>query len=381
MSRNIDQRLSSLQARRTGTDTRSFERLGFEAKLEVLAKSLAFEPWQRRAASQPHTRYALGAMQAVSTEYTRISVETANRVGKQLENRLSMPVEFRLQGSVPLDVHIRGVSDVDLLVLDTNFLTYALYGPGSLAGQYRGPPAQRGSLDVLKSLRSEAEKALKIAYPAADVDCSGGKCIALSGGSLARPVDVVPSHWWDTFEYQAKRQEKDRGVTILNKKIPETTDNLPFLHIDRIDTRDQIVIGGLKKAIRLAKNVKNDAENEAGAAQLPSFDIAGLLYHADQATLRSGYFYELAILLETQRFFDWCYQNPTAARALRTPDDRRNILDTDAKFAGLRTISCELDKLARAVTREQLPILGQASDPSWLQIDDTLRKVLVPAAP
>lgn len=373
MARNINDRLTKLNSRRKGTDR--LDRVATASYAEVLAKSLVTESWEKRATNQPHTRYALGAMQAVSDRYTQISIETAERVGKQLIANLPMSVSFRLQGSVPLDVHIRGVSDVDLLTLDNRFLTYNRFG--SRANTYSFTTLT--SLGVLLELRREAERVLKAAYPAATVDCSGGKCIGLSGGSLARPVDVVPSHWDDNAAYQSSLQEHDRGVTILNKKVPETLGNLPFLHIKRVHDRDTSVLGGLKKAIRLTKNVKNDAENEDSAAKLPSFDIAALLYHADQSALRSGYTYELAILRETQRFLDWCYHNKEAAKQLRTPDGSRCILDTEAKFTGLTTISVEMDALAKEVAREQLAGVS-LGEPNWTQIDEALRKAYIPDA-
>ena len=125
MAKNIDARLSQLQSRRSGTDR--LGRLALDAQSEVLAKSFLEEDWQKRARTQPYTRYALGAMQEVGPDYTRISIETAQRVGRQLNQALTaagFSIDFRLQGSVPLNVHIRGVSDVDLLNLDNNFFTY-----------------------------------------------------------------------------------------------------------------------------------------------------------------------------------------------------------------------------------------------------------------
>jgi hypothetical protein len=53
---------------------------------------------------------------------------------------------------------------------------------------------------------------------------------------------------------------------------------------------DKEVLGGLKKAIRLCKNVRSDAEH---AIALPSFDIAALMYHANKPSLTIGYIYEL----------------------------------------------------------------------------------------
>jgi hypothetical protein len=373
MARSIDERLNSLASRRKGTDR--LDRVAAGDRVAILAKSLTNESWERRAVAQPHTRYALGAMQAVSDDYTRISIETAERVGRQLRDRLSMPVSFELQGSVPLDVHIRGVSDVDLLTLDERFLTFHRFGAGAAGYATSGLT----SVGVLSSLRSEAERALRAAYPAATVDCSGAKCVALSGGSLARPVDVVPAHWNDTADYQSSWRRQDRGVTILDRKVPATLDQLPFLHIARVDARDGETLGGLKKAIRLVKNVKNDAANEAGAGKLPSFDIAALLYHADRATLRLGFTRELAVLHEAQRFLDWCWLNKDAARRLRTPDNLRTILNTDAKLEGLLSISCELDTLAREVAREQSAPLG-AIELGRQQIDEALTKSIIPAA-
>lgn len=373
MARDINERLKQLNSRRKGTDR--LDRIGDASFSEVLAKSLQTESWEKRATAQPHTRYALGAMLAVDDRYTQISVETAERVGKQLQSSLSVPVEFRLQGSVPLDVHIRGVSDVDLLTLESYHLTYNPLG--CRASFYLS--TNQTSLGALLHLRQESERILKVAYPAAKVDCSGGKCIALSGGSLARPIDVVPAHWHDNVEYQASLQEYDRGVTILDKRKLETISNLPFLHIKRVHDRDTAVLGGLKKAIRLTKNVKNDAENEATASKLPSFDIAGLLYHADQNALRIGYQYELAVLRETQRFLDWCYHNQAAAAQFMTPDGSRCILDTQAKFEALTTISIEMDKLAAAVAKEQLGSIS-FGEPTPVQIDDVLRRVTIPKA-
>ena len=164
MARNINDRLTKLNSRRKGTDR--LDRVATESYAEVLAKSLVTESWEKRATTQPHTRYALGAMQAVGDRYTQISIDTAERVGKQLIANLPISVSFRLQGSVPLDVHIRGVSDVDLLTLDNRFLTYNRFG--SRANTYSSTTLT--SLGALLELRREAERVLKAAYPAAKVD-------------------------------------------------------------------------------------------------------------------------------------------------------------------------------------------------------------------
>jgi len=353
---NINDRLDRLNSRRKGMDR--LGRLTESAQLEIVRKSAHSEAWQRRASTgQPNTRYALGAMQEVDPDYTRISRETAQRVADQLKNGLTargFQVDSRLQGSVPLNVHIFGVSDVDLLKLDTNFYTYATYGARSLAGRYAGTATSATSVGTLLALRREAEAILKAKYPAATVDCTGRKAIKIYGGSLARPVDVVPSHWNDNIEYQASGREIDRGVVILDKSVPTTIGNLPFVHIDKITERCNQTLGGVRKAIRLCKNVKNDAEVERGVTiALSSFDIGAAMYHADLAALRAGSHYELAILAETQRHLDHLTMNETYAKSLRVPDGSRAIFDTAEKLAALRTLSLEMDELAKAVAAEQ----------------------------
>ncbi|WP_202911101.1 hypothetical protein [Ancylobacter sp. TS-1] len=354
MAGNIDKRLTSLKARRSGTD-----RLSRVAKADqtfiALAASQLSESYQKRAPTQPYTRYALGAMQEVGPEYTRISLETADRVKNQLYNSfqlLNRSVDFRLQGSVPCNIHIRGVSDVDLLILDDAFFTYDILGPSARSGYYNSPVPYT-PISALGSLRAHIEKILPEKFPAAEVDISGGKAVKISGGSLARPVDVVPSHWHNTSDYQSSKMEVDRAIRILDKKYQVTIDNMPFRHIKRITDRDTMTALSLKKAIRLCKHVKSDAEDEGTAVSLPSFDIAATMYHANLSNLRAGAGYELGILAETQRHLDELARNSDLAQSLIVPDGSRRIFDTSAKLQGLLALSLEMDDLAKEVSREQ----------------------------
>lgn len=379
MARDINKRLNQLRVRRSGTDR--LHRLNDTARTAVIAKSQTLENWQKRALTQPYTRYALGSMQPVDPDYTRISIETAERVGNQLLNglqALGFSVEFRLQGSVPLDVHIRGVSDVDLLDLEASFHTYHTDGYRSRTGHYRSPTTQT-SVGVLAALRTASEKILKDKFPAAEVDTSGAKAISISGGSLARPVDVVPSHWHDTIEYQSSGVERDRGVTILNKKVPMTIANLPFLHIARIDEKDRLARGGIKKAIRLCKNVKNDAVEDGKKINFPSFDIAATMYHADVAALSASEVYELAALAETQRFLDELYHDRAKAMSLIVPDGTRKIFDNEEKYEGLKSLSVEMDDLAKEVAKEQNKLLSLLPNLSLSDSRAALAKSYVPA--
>ncbi|WP_445219602.1 hypothetical protein ACKWRH_05270 [Bradyrhizobium sp. Pa8] len=373
MARNINSRLDKLQTRRNGMDR--LIALDEAFRKDVLAKSAVTESWQTRATTQPFTRYALGAMQEVGPAYTKISIETAERVGNQLAKSIS-GVEFKLQGSVPLNVHIRGVSDVDLLILDPTFVIIDRSGPSANSSAYYDTP--RTSVGVLTNVRSQVEKVLPQSFPAATVDKSGGKAVAISGGSLARPVDVVPSHWYDTAAYQQSGAQDDRGVYILDRKVPTTINNFPFKHIKLIGDRCDTCLGGLRKAIRLCKNVKADAFEEGTKINFPSFDIAAAMYHADQSAFTIGYMYELRILTEVQRHLDYMYHNPEWAKTLRVPDNSRVIFDTQEKYEGMQALSLEIDDLLKNVVKEQKPQLPVDHNLPWSAARDAISSITIP---
>lgn len=157
-----------------------------------------------------------------------------------------------------------------------------------------------------------------------------------------------------------------------------TIENLPFLHIKRITDQDDIALRSLKKAIRLCKHVKNDAIEDGTSITLPSFDIAATMYHANMSALRVGAGYELAILAETQRHLDALACNLDLARTLYVPDGSRKIFDTNAKLAGLKALSIEMDDLAREAAKEQNATLMFADAPSLVETRTTLAKAYVP---
>ncbi|MBI6750958.1 hypothetical protein [Pseudomonas syringae] len=360
MSTSINDRISRLRSRRSGLDRSSV--IAMDAKDFIVNRSLTKEAWENRAKDKPSTTFALGAMQEVDPTYTRISIETAERVSNQLSKRTTGNLEFELQGSVPLNVHIRGVSDVDLLAIEADFHTYDTRGYMSTSGQYRSPTL-RTSVGVLTARREEISKVLRDAFPAAKIDTSGSKAIKLQGGSLARPVDVVPSHWHDTISYQTSGQKHDRAVTILDSHKSTTIENWPFLHIKKVRERCDTTGGGLRKSIRLCKNIKAELEAEGKNVPISSFDIASMIYHANMQSLSVGSYYELAILAETQRQLDYLWSNKEEARRLVVPDGSRFIFNTEEKFDGLLHLSVAMDSLLREVAKEQNFLLSLSEKP------------------
>jgi hypothetical protein len=292
-------------------------------------------------------KYTLGAMQEVDPSYTKISVDEATRVFSTLEDGLDTahtPVSMRLQGSVPLNTHIKGVSDIDLLCLHS-------YLTAEIAPQFESKYIRYGTpmVETMRPYRKSCENVLQNRYHAATVDIGGAKSIKLSGGSLKRRIDVVPACWNDTARYQSSNRETDRAVNVYDKLHHQLIKNHPFYFMAAINIKDNAMNGGAKKIIRLLKNIKNDSEV---GISLSSYEIASLVWHFDiSATIWLG-INELALLAYTQFELARLIADETKTKQLLSPDGSRRILDEDKKYADLCQLYIEVTELAQDVALE-----------------------------
>lgn len=346
---NYTQKLANMRSRR----------LGFFDSTNGLSKSASFieaaaltEAYETRAKTEA-IKYALGAMQALESKYTQISFQEGERVRNQLNTGLQnagIPATFEYQGSVPLNVHIRFDSDIDLLVIHDKFITFD--GTGPKASAYN--TIQVSVLGEMLTLRSKCEQILEQKFPAVTVDKSGAKSISLSGGSLQRKVDVVPSYWHDTATYQITKAKHDREVKILNKDEYSLISNRPFLHMLRIEEKDFATNYGAKKAIRLLKNIRKDAIKDI---KLSSYDIAALVWNFTNDALSKPYYLELSLVAETQRHLQFFVDNLEFTKTLDVPDLSRKIIDSPEKVLALQLLKMEVDQLAEDIARELKPLI------------------------
>lgn len=344
---NYQQKLANMKSRRKGGD--SFAALSKSASFAEDSTTFT-EAYENRGKTEA-IKYALGAMQELEARYTRISIEEGNRVRDQLKAGLStanIPVTFEYQGSVPLNIHIRFASDIDLLVLHDGFVTVDWTGPRA---QTYSTVTGNALVDMLR-LRATCESILEQKFPAVKVDKAGAKSIALSGGSLQRKVDVVPSHWHDTSAYQQSRAKHDREIKILNKDDYTLISNRPFLHMQRIEEKDQRTEGGVKKVIRMLKNIKKDSSQDI---KLTSYDIAALIWHMNDTALAKPSYLELSLIAETQQYLQLLVDNPIYAQTLDVPDQSRKIFDTPEKLISLHRLKAEVEELAVDIAREINP--------------------------
>jgi hypothetical protein len=307
----------------------------------IESAELGFETY-RHIAQSDSVKYVIGSMQPIDPEYTKNTYAQAERVRNQLDNRLSEQCDYRYQGSVTNDTHIKAKSDIDLLVITGKF--HSLENPQQPTLPYKGDP-----LADLITLRRESEAALLRAFPQADVDSSGSKSISIEGGSLTRKVDVVPSNWYNTNKYAETNNEIYRGVHILDKSVPCRLANTPFLHNACIDWKDRHTDGGLRKASRLMKSLKYDSEN----IDLSSFDIVSIAFNIPNDWLNKPKGSELLVLAACLDYCRDLQANSRLRGSIEVPDGHRKVFDPKhATLNGLNQLTAELAKLSDDILNE-----------------------------
>jgi hypothetical protein len=336
---NYSAKLSNLRRRRTGFDP-ALESYQFNEA--VARNSQSYD----RVRQPESIKYAIGAMQPVDDEYTANTYKEGDRVKNHLAAKLpenGIGVEFEYQGSVTNNTHVKAHSDIDLLTIHAAFFT--LEPPQTPAYPYRGDPVQD-----LVQLRQVSARIIKSAFPQVEVDESGSKSLTLSGGSLKRKIDVVPANWFDTNAYARTRQRHQRGIMILDYKTKERPQNLPFLHNHRIDAFDGQMNGNMRKATRLLKNLKYDADRTVNVS---SYDIAALTYNMPNYLLDVPAWHELRLVSNCASFLLSVIADSSLRERLVVPDGSRKVFGTPgATLEGITALYMEVYELEEAITQE-----------------------------
>ena len=235
-------------------------------------------------------RYVMRAMKAVDEEYTNRTKAAGEAVKQHLKYSLAN-VSYEYQGSVMTNTHIKGASDIDLLVLCEKFVgtdiykvrqeltetwKYNDYQIGRLSQYDNSFSKYEGnSLQDMANLRSQIEMTMARTYTICDI--SKSKAVKITNQNLHRDVDIVTSSWFQSFNYILNGMpESERGINIYNKStgLLEGPD-YPFLSILRINKRSSDTNGRLKRMIRFLKNVRTDSGK---SIPLTSFDINAICY-------------------------------------------------------------------------------------------------------
>jgi hypothetical protein len=260
-------------------------------------------------------KYTLGAMAEVDAEYTQNTFKEGERIKSQLNDLKNdrFNISFEFQGSTTNNTHIKQHSDIDLLVLQENFLFNSLSG-----STYQGDWKREQS-----SLRQSCYEKLKNIYYNATVDNSGKFAISITGGSLKRKIDVVPA-CWDMKIYQTNQyNEALKGVRVYTKNCDDFNVNYPFLNNELIEEKDNRCYGNYRKAVRLLKTLRSDSSRQV---DMSSYDIVALLYHMDDSNYHVSSQY-LALVKNITGYLVHLTQNASIFYNMEVPDGTRKISD------------------------------------------------------
>ena len=333
------QRLTSLQKRRI--DAVLLEHAFSTRDMRSITES--YETLQESSS----IKYVIGAMLPVDNKYTQVTLSEGERVKNHLQklSEHSISVEFRFQGSVTNNTHIKAYSDIDILTILRDF--YLIEPPNKPTSPYLGDP-----IEDLCHLRRNCCEILCTAFPKADVVTSGSKSISLSGGSLKRKVDVVPSSWYNTVMYVNTMLDYYRGVKVLDYHKRVLISNTPFLHNKRIEEKDGLAANNYKKVVRLLKTIKADSD-----IQISSYDITSLIYHMENRAFLVGYS-PLMLVKNTLEYLSTIIQNPSYRAVLKVPDESRLIFqDGGANIENVSKLRQELSYIYQDIL-ESLMLTG-----------------------
>ncbi|MBS7778962.1 hypothetical protein [Acidovorax sp. CCYZU-2555] len=358
MATDYSNRIGRVNARRNSSGvTRRNESVDFAANSAILDS--VTEGYRSKTKSK-NFQYALVSMQEVDAQYTAISYREAERVAKQIDSglqRRGKSVLIELQGSLPLNVHLRRVSDVDMLVWPQTYFVYDSTGVSA----YRYSSSSSNTVTEIVTLRSECCSVIQAAFPSAKIDDSGAKCITVTEGSLLRDIDVVPSVLYKTADYQRTNNAEDRGIQVYDKRAYEIITNYPFKVRALINEKEARTGGGCKKAIRLLKNMKEDSD---APIALSSFNIMSLVYAMPDSDLITSPYYEGKILAAVQNWFYMLSHNEARLRTLHTVDGSRTIIQSADDVTAVAQMSEELNILVLRIAQELQPDVA-TSFPAW----------------
>jgi len=303
---------------------------------DQLQKAILSESFSNKSYGES-VKYVLEAMLEIDPRYTANTYEASKKIQNHLFPGLKqhgLEIEFRHQGSTETNTHIKVHSDIDLLVLTKKFET--LEHPQVPKYPYSGDPL----LD-LKELREKSHTILDSVYDT--VDNTGGKAIAVTLTNPKRKVDVISSNWFNTNDYATYGNETIRGIHIYDKDKHVRMSDLPFLHIHLVNKKDLQVGGSLKKAIRLLKTLKADADT---TINLSSYAITGIVYDMSLSDLTVPAYATLQLLLSTSKQLEKIITDKSYRENLTVPNQTEKIFGSDtSKIEEVKKLKIELDEI------------------------------------
>ena len=299
---NYSSRINNLKARYNPDRTQLFENRVFSETSGLIGDT---------------QKYVRMAMMAVDDDYTQKSKQ-AGEAAKGHLSKVLTDVDYRYQGSVMTDTHIKGASDIDLLVLcnkfnhtdigrvrsELNNISDHTYTELSNLRSYenRFSAYQGDCYSDLRTLRLQIEHVMQNTYDICDI--SKPKSVKITNQNLHRDVDVVTACWYDSYYYVLNGEnETDRAISIYNKETNnDKGPDYPFLSISRINRTSSSTNGRLKRLIRFLKNVRSDSDK---SINLTSFDINAICYDIPITEYQNMDYKQMVSLVWSKMYHLW----------------------------------------------------------------------------
>lgn len=303
-------------------------------------------------------KYVRYAMKGVEPEYTQKSRLAGERVQNHLKENL-INVVYKYQGSVMTNTHIKGTSDIDLLVICDKFYTFdrksinTVLITESLRSQLNHDQVQKlqgemsnagysgNAINDLKKNRIDSEDTLIPVYDICEV--THPKAIKITNKSLNRDVDIVIANWYDNVTAVLLDKDYDfRGIQVYNKESDSKGNpDYPFLSIKRVNDRSAETNGRLKKMIRFLKNIKADSNLEI---KLSSFDFNAICYDIEVSRYSGKNFYGLVPIIYLQ--LKSLSEDIEHSNNLKSVDGNEYIFRNDSsKLNSLRNLMTEINSI------------------------------------
>jgi hypothetical protein len=216
------------------------------------------------------------------------------------------------------NTHIKGASDIDLLVLCTKFnhtdidrvrcelnnSSSHTYDELLFLRSYdnRFSPYIGNCNNDLHQLRLDIERVMSSHYAICDI--LNPKSVKITNQNLHRDVDVVTSCWYDSYFYVLHGEdETNRAISIYNKETnTDKGPDYPFLSISRINNRSAATNGRLKRMIRFLKNVRSDSDKKI---DLTSFEINAICYDIPTSEYQNKDYKDLVDIVWSKMYHLW----------------------------------------------------------------------------
>jgi len=311
--------------------------------------------------------YVKRSMQGVAKEYTDRSIEAGTAVKNHLKEVL-FSVDYEYQGSVMTNTHIKGNSDIDLLVLCDKFYyadnsgvenkysnavsLYQLtdFQINRLKGHINSGNYSGNSSQDLANIRMKSENKMQATYYICDT--TKPKCIAVTNQNLHRDVDIVVAAWHKTYEGIRDGVSKKNSIRVYDKDHDDVGRvESPFVSIDRINTKDSSVNGRLKKMIRFVKTLKYDSQK---LIDLSSFEINAICYNIDTFKYSGKAFYDLVPVVAQE--FAKIVTNASYRDSIMSVDGSESVFrGKEKKSNSIALMYLEIDELLKDLNFNAIP--------------------------